>query len=123
MNFNFSVICFSETWLYDDTLATSRSLYELPNYKSIHQVRNYSKRGGVSIYINKSLNSKSRPDLSINSREVESLSIEILFDKERNTLIIVLYRPPKGVTETFERFSNEILKKTKKQFETFPYCW
>ena len=119
LNFNFSVICFSETWLDGETLSTSRSLYELPNYKSIHQVRNYSKGGGVSIYINKSLNFKLRPDLSINSRDVESLSIEILFNKERNTLINVLYRPPKGVIEPFERFLKEILKKTKQNLKPF----
>ena len=53
LNCNFSVIYFWETWLDEKTLSTSRSLYELPNYKSIHQVRNYSKPGGVSIYINK----------------------------------------------------------------------
>ena len=41
----------------------------LPNYKSIHQVRNYSKGGEVSIYINISLNFKVRPDLSTNSRD------------------------------------------------------
>ena len=64
LNFNFSVICFLETWLDDDTLSTSRSLYELPYYKSIYQVRNYSKGGGVPIYINKYLNFKLRPDLS-----------------------------------------------------------
>ena len=38
------------------------------------------------MYINKSLNFNLRPDLSINSRDVESLSIEILFYKERNAL-------------------------------------
>ena len=52
----------------------------------------------------KSLNFKLRPDLSINSRDVESLPIEILFYKERNTLINVLHRPPKGVIESLERF-------------------
>ena len=67
LNFNFKVIYFSETGLDDYTLSTSRSLYELPDYKSIHQVRNYSKGGGVSIYVNKSLTFKLRPDLSINS--------------------------------------------------------
>ena len=103
----------------DDTLSTSWSLYELPNYKSIHQVRNYSKGGGVSIYINKSLHFKLRPDLSINSRDVESLSIEILFFKDQNTLINVLYRPLKGVIEPFERFLKEISKKTKNNLKPF----
>ena len=107
------MICFSETWLNDDTLS------KLPNYKSIHQVRNYSKGGGVSIYINKSLNFKLRQNLSINSRDVELLSIEILFDKERNTLTKVLYTPPKGVIEPFERFLEEILEKIKNSLKPF----
>ena len=92
---------------------------EMPNYKSTHQVRNSRKGGGVSIYVNKSLNFKSRPDLSIKSRYVESLSIEILFHKERNTLINVLYRPLKGIIEPFERFLKEILKKAKDNLKPF----
>ena len=81
------MICFSERWLDDDTLSTFQFLYELPNYKSIHQVTNYSKGGGISVYINKSLNFKLRPDLSINSQDVESLSIEILFYNIRNEIL------------------------------------
>ena len=50
---------------------------------------------------------------------VESLSIEILFHKERNTLINVLYRPLKGVIEPFERFLKEILKKAKDNLKPF----
>ena len=46
LNFNFSVICFLETWLDEETLSTSRCLYELSKYKIIHQVRNHSKGGG-----------------------------------------------------------------------------
>ena len=89
------MIYFSETQLHDDNLSTSQPLYELPNFKSIHQVRNYSKGRGDSIYINKPLNFKLRQDLSINSRDVESLTIEILFDKERNTFNKCFVKPPK----------------------------
>ena len=64
-----------------------------------------------------SLNFKLRPDLSINSRDVEFLSI--LFDKVRNISINVLYRHPKGVIEPFERFLKEILKKTKNNLKPF----
>ena len=71
-------------------------MYELPNYKSIHQIRNYGKGGGVSIYIKDSINFKPRPDLSINNTNVESISVELLCNKNRNTLINVLHRPPKG---------------------------
>ena len=41
-NFDFSIICFSETWL-DDSFSLSQFLYELPKYKCIHQVRSYGK--------------------------------------------------------------------------------
>ena len=85
----------------------------MPNHKSIHQVRNYSKGGGVLNHINESLDFKLRTDLSINSRGVESLSIEILFYKERITLIDVFQRFTNGVIEPFERFLKEILMKAK----------
>ena len=51
--------------------------------------------------MNKSLNFKLRPDLSINSPDVESLSIEILFHKERNTLLIFLCSPKKELLNHF----------------------
>ena len=80
------------------------SLYDLPNYKGIHQVRNYSKGGGVSLYINKSLNFKLRPDLSISSRDIESLSREILFYKERNTLYMFCTCPQKELLKRSKDF-------------------
>ena len=101
-NFDFSIICFSETWL-DDSFSLSQSLYELPKYKCIHQVRSYGKEGGVSIYINNSLNFKLRPDLK-----------KKLCKKKKNTLISVLYRPPKGLLEPLDNFLNEIFNKTRK---------
>ena len=93
LSFDFS-ICFSKTWL-DESFLTSRSLYELPHYKSIHQIRNYGKGCVYSIYIKDSINFKPRPDLSINNTDVQSISIEFLCKKNGNTLINVLYRPPK----------------------------
>ena len=47
LNFSFSIICFSKTWLNDSNIDNSN--YELPNYVSIHQIRNHYK--GVSVYI------------------------------------------------------------------------
>ena len=114
LSFDFSIICFSETWL-DESSLTSQSLYELPNYKSIHQIRNYGKGDGVSIYVKDSINFRPRPDLlSINNTNVDTVSIGLLCNKNRNTLINVLYRPPKGLTEPFKKFLNCIFHKTKK---------
>lgn len=86
----------------------SQSFYELPNYKSIYQVRNCGKGVGVSINIKNSINFKLRPDLSINSTYIELLSRELLYDKKRNTLSNVLYSPPKGLAERLEKFLNYI---------------
>ena len=93
LGYSFSVICFSETWL-DDT--DNNSLYELPNYISKHQIRDDRKGGGVSFYIHNSLSFRVLPNLCINSTDIESLSIEISSNDQRNTLVNVLYRPPSG---------------------------
>ena len=80
LSFDFSIICFSDTWL-DKSSLTSQSLNELPHYKSSYQIRNYGKGDGVSIYIKRSTNFTPRPDLSINNTNVESISIELLCKK------------------------------------------
>ena len=80
LSFASNIICFSETWLNESSL-TSQSLYELPHYKSIHQIRNYGKGRGVSIYIKDSINFKPQPDLSINNTDVESILIELFAKK------------------------------------------
>ena len=112
INFTFSVICLSETW-WDDLATIQKSLFELPNYKSNHQARGDRKGGGVSIYVHKSLDFKIRPDLSINNVDIESLTIEILSDNKRNTLVNALYRSPNGQIEPFEAFLNNIFSKIK----------
>ena len=86
---SFSVICFSETW-FDDL---DHSAYDFPNYISKHQVRSDRRGGGVSICIHSSIKFKERPDFSIISKDIETLTLEILSDKTRNILVNVLYRP------------------------------
>ena len=51
LNLDFYHNCFSETWLNDSNVDNSN--YELPNYVSVHQMRNHYKGGGVSVYIHK----------------------------------------------------------------------
>ena len=57
-------------------------LYQLPQYTAIHQNRSPSHKsgrgGGISMYIHDSLNFKSRRELDINTKNVESLSIELI---------------------------------------------
>ena len=61
LNFEFNVICFSETWL-DDSAVACESLYKLAHYNTLHQLTGHSKGGSVSIYISDSFNSKVRTD-------------------------------------------------------------
>ena len=112
LNYNFSIICFSETWL--DETNNENSNYELPGYYSIHQIRNNRKGGGVSIYIKKALNFKTKDDLSINCKDAESLCIKLLLENKCKTLINVLYRPPNGQTESFEKILENAFSITKK---------
>ena len=69
INFTFSIICFSETWL-DETNSTENSLCELPNYMSKHQVRSDQRGGGVSIYVHNTFHFKGRFDISKNNKDI-----------------------------------------------------
>ena len=109
LEFSFSVICFSETGLDD----LDNSAYELPNYISKHQARSDRRGDGVSIYIHNSLKFKERSDLSINNKDIESLTPETLSDKTCNVLVNVLYRPPVGQYEQFENFLTTFFSRTK----------
>ena len=109
LDFSFSVICFSETW-FDDL---DNSAYDLPNYISKHQVRSDRRGGGVSVYIHSSLKFKERADLSIISKNIETLTLEILSDKTHNILVNVLYRHSVGQYEQFENFLTTFFSRTK----------
>ena len=62
------------------------SLYKLPHYNSVCQLREHGKGGSVSIYINDSFNYRVRTDSSVNNNDIESLSIEIVFEKKCSAL-------------------------------------
>ena len=103
INFTFSVIWFSETWSHDLNI-TRNSLYELPNYTSNHQIRSDRKGGGVSVYIHNMFDFKVRANLSTNNIDIEAITVEIVSNKKRNTLINALYQTPRGKIEAFEIF-------------------
>ena len=102
LNFSFSIICFSEIWLNDSNVDNSNC--DLPNYVNVHQTRNHHKGGGVSVYIHKNFQFKIRNDPSINGKDIESIDVELLYEKRRNTLLNIVYRPPNSKIEPFENF-------------------
>ena len=89
LNSSFSIICFSETWLND--LNVYDLNYELPNYISAHQITSQYKEGEVSVYIHK--NVLASMIFSINCRDIESLYVELLHEKRRNTLMLSIDHP------------------------------
>ena len=111
LNLSFSIIYFSETWLNDSNVDNWN--YELPNYVSVHQVINHYKGGEVSVYIHKNFRFKIRNNLSINSKEIESIGVELLYEIRTNTLFNVVYGQPNGKIEPFENFLKILFHKNK----------
>ena len=85
LKFEFKVICITETWCSDNSM--NHNLFELPQYKSIHQVRRAGKGGGIAVFLHESLTFNIRHDLSINNADIEALCVEIIFKKSKNILI------------------------------------
>ena len=52
LKFEFKVICITETWWSDNSM--NYNLFELTQYKSIHQVRRIGKSGGIAVFLHES---------------------------------------------------------------------
>ena len=63
-----------------------------------------SKCKSISIYIHGSLKFKSRWDLDINTKNVESLSIELISKNSKNTVLSTIYSRPDGGFKAFNTF-------------------
>ena len=87
INFSFGIICFYEIWLNDSNVDNSN--FQLPNYVSVHQIKNHYKGGGASVYIHKNFKFKIRNRLNIDCKDTESVSVERLHEKGR-TLYLML---------------------------------
>ena len=65
INFKFSIVCFSETWV-DDISFSKNSNFQLSGYQVLHQTRKNRKGGGVCVFVHEDLSFKIKEDLSIN---------------------------------------------------------
>ena len=110
---------------FDDRNSESQ-LYQLPQYTAIHQHRSPSHKSGwggaISMYIHDSLNVKSRMELDVNTKNVESLSIELISKYLKNTFLTTIYRPPDGGFKAFNTFLKDVysisLKSNKRFYAT-----
>ena len=93
INFKFTIVCFSETWVDDISFSKVRIF-------NFHVTRSYIKqqknRKGteVCIFVHENLSSKLREDLGINCDAIQSLSIQISSTKSKNIILNTIYRPP-----------------------------
>ena len=107
----FSIICLTETWSSNDSFKDN-SNFQLPGYNSIHQERSNNKRGGgICVYIQHSLMYKVIDELSISDKDNESLVIEIINERSKNTIINTSYRPPNGMIKPFKTHLKHIFEK------------
>ena len=76
----------------------------------LHQVREFARDGGLSIFVHKEVYFKTHTDLSINSNDVESLCIEIHHKNDKkNILFSVMFKPPNGYATVSEMFCENVL--------------
>ena len=66
----------------------------MSGYKFIHNHRLNRAGGGVGLYFSDDLNYKVRKDLNYDSDCAESLFIEIVKPRGKNSIAGVVYRPP-----------------------------
>ena len=119
LKFEFKEICITETWCSDNTM--NYNLFELPQYKSILQVRRTSKGGGIAVILHEPLTFTIRHDLSVNNADIEALCIEIINKKSKNILINTEYCQPAVNFNEFEAYLNTFLVKSKTTDKTcFP---
>ena len=91
-------------------------LSTIDDYNYVNANRTHKKGGGVGIYVTKNLQFKTRDDLTTTQKEIaESIFIELMTQIWKNIIIGVIYRPPNGKFEAFEKLISEILNKTDKE--------
>ena len=100
LNFRFSIIGFTETWLRDDIC----DLYGIDGYEFFEKHRSTKPGGGVGLFIAQKIEFTKRNDLSYFDDYIECISIEIersVFCTSRYVIVTVIYRPPNTDTRLF----------------------
>ena len=93
LNFNFDVICLTESKLIKNIPPTVDIL--IPNYQNPVGTPTEATKGGVLIYVRNGIHF--RPKVSLNiykSKELESFFIEIINCKGKNQIVGTIYRHP-----------------------------
>ena len=100
----FSIIIITETWLKE-----SCKHINIPGFVSYHSVRQGSRRGGgVSIFIDRQIDSSELPNFFINNDVFDCAGIRATIGRETINIIGV-YRPPRSSdgNQTLDRFNSQ----------------
>ena len=95
LNMPMSIIGVTETWLKNYEMDLS-----LPSYSFVGNARRGRRGGGVGIFVHNNIKFKRRCDLDICNDVVESIFIEV-YNKMKNYIIAVIYRPPQQSVQSF----------------------
>ena len=106
---SFSAIVLTESWC--DETANNNLLLILDNSNSVHQARKNKKRGGICIYIHKSLDFKIRNDIDKFDNDLETCSVEIVNSKSKNFIITGIYTAPKSDVKELKNYCKNLLKR------------
>ena len=98
-------------------------LYDINGFNFVETHRTRRSGGGVGIFLRNNILYQIRSDLTLNNEFSESIFIEInkdLFNKNRNIIIGVIYRPPNTDLKLFNGGINELLDTLKREHK---YCY
>ena len=118
MDFKFSIIGISETWLRD----WNCDLYNIEGYTLVECHRPARTGGGVGFYLKSGIPFQLRSDLVIENESCEFIFVEIkkeIFQQSKNIIIAVIYRPPGTDLKAFNDDVNELLNALKKENKLF----
>ena len=118
LEFKFDVVAVTETWNPED----KKHKFAAPlmeGYSPYIGLTGQSLKGGCGVYINSDLSYNPRKDLNFKIKtdecEFEALWVEIIFEKQPNRLIGVVYRHPKKRDSQFMENLQIIFNKLKRE--------
>ena len=114
LDHTFTVIGISESWFKDHSV----DRYGIEGYNGVHTFRPIRSGGGVSIFVQNSVEYFVRTDLCYLNTPIETIFIEIdkeQIGKDKNEIIGVIYRPPDTDIKIFNEYMSELLDKMKSE--------
>jgi hypothetical protein len=115
LNFQFSILGFTETWLHENSPP-----FKIDGYNLISNNRKDEAGGGVALYIHDSLIFNLGNDVFPDNNICESLFIKIPRSGQKNIIVGVIYKPPKvnpaTFVDSFDIVLQQINKENKKTF-------